>query len=728
MSRPTPRPPRPALLPALLLAGLAAPLLPAPPARAQPAAGADPAAVALPDLVVTATGRAEPRSRLSGTVQVIDEATIANSTARSVTDLLAENAVGFFSEWTPGQTSLNLRGGATDGQGRDFRSQVLVLVNGRRAGTANLSKLSPADVARIEIVRGPASVIYGSQAMGGVINLILRDGRNSPGGFAELAGGTWGLARGHARYGVDLEGYSAYLGLSGTRRDDYRVGGGAREANTEYRRGGVTAAFGLPVGALGRVDITARSDGIYDAGFRGSAANTISEDDRVNESLDIALTGAREDGRLSWNLQAYAVRDVDTFRWASPVIRSGNSPAPGTALDWNKRRLEIIGTRLQPTLRLWAGNDLLLGFDAEQSTLRSDRFRLALPGGPAGQVAPYDNNETNHAYGLYAEDAQRLFDDRLTLRAGIRQSWGTTRFDPTPNLAGYRGREADFDSTTYSLGASFQALEHVTLRTGWATGFRAPTATELAADFTAVGGGRTFGNANLKPESNDQVEIGATFSAGAAQLDLALFQNAIRDRITTRARPGVPNTSDYVNNPGEIMLRGLEAQFSTDLANLLALAPGWRWRAFANGSWNFDMIDRAKTGTNSRNAERVYRYQASLGTVFGGRDWDLGATGILRGPMYYNTEENLLIPQAEPGREYVHRKAPFWVVNLRGNYRIRDNVTLFGAVNNLFDVNRSPIFIGTDAEPYRLDPRFSNGGLGTSMPGRELVAGLQVTF
>lgn len=725
------RPPplsRPALLPALLLAGLATPLLPAPPARAQGAPGADPAALALPDLVVTATGRAEPRSQLAGTVQVIDEATIANSTARSVTDLLAENAVGFFSEWTPGQTSLNLRGGATDGQGRDFRSQVLVLVNGRRAGTANLSKLSPADVARIEIVRGPASVIYGSQAMGGVINLILRDGRNSPGGFAELAGGSWGLARGNARYGVDLDGYSAYLGLSGTRRDDYRVGGGAREANTDYRRGGVTAAFGLPVGALGRVDLTARTDGIYDAGFRGSAANTLSEDDRVNESLDIALTGAREDGRLSWNLQAYAVRDVDTFRWASPVIRSGNNPAPGTALDWNKRRLEIIGTRLQPTLRLWAGNDLLLGFDAEQSTLRSDRFRLALPGGPSGQVAPYDNNETNHAYGLYAEDAQRLFDDRLTLRAGIRQSWGTTRFDPTPHLAGYRGREADFDSTTYSLGASFQALENVTLRTGWATGFRAPTATELAADFTAVGGGRTFGNANLKPESNEQVEIGATFSLGASQLDLALFQNAIRDRITTRARPGVPNTADYVNNPGEIMVRGLEAQASTDLARLLALAPGWRWRAFASGSWNFDMIDRAKTGTNTRNAERMYRYQASLGTVFGGRDWDLGATGILRGPMYYNTEENLLIPQAEPSREYVHRKAPFWVVNLRGNYRLRENVTLFGAVNNLFDVNRNPIFIATDAAPYRLDPRFSNGGLGTSMPGRELIAGLQVTF
>ncbi|WP_163535877.1 TonB-dependent receptor plug domain-containing protein, partial [Klebsiella pneumoniae] len=77
---------------------------------------------------------------ITGTVQVIEGERIAQSTARSVTELLAENAVGFFSEWTPGQTSINIRGGATDGQGKDFRSQVLVLINGRRAGTANISK------------------------------------------------------------------------------------------------------------------------------------------------------------------------------------------------------------------------------------------------------------------------------------------------------------------------------------------------------------------------------------------------------------------------------------------------------------------------------------------------------------------------------------------------------------------------------------------------------------
>ena len=78
------------------------------------AAEADPA-TELDRMLITAQGRDEPRARAAGTVQVIDTATIRRSSARSVTDLLAENAVGFFSDWTPGQTSFNIRGGATDG-------------------------------------------------------------------------------------------------------------------------------------------------------------------------------------------------------------------------------------------------------------------------------------------------------------------------------------------------------------------------------------------------------------------------------------------------------------------------------------------------------------------------------------------------------------------------------------------------------------------------------------
>ncbi len=402
-----------------------------------PAVAQDRADLRLDEIVVTATGRPEPRSAIAGTVQVIDRTTIENSTGTSVTDVLAENAVGFFSEWTPGQTSINIRGGATDGQGKDFRSQVLVLMNGRRAGTANLSKLSIADVERIEIVRGPSSVIYGSQNIGGVINIILKTGRTAPGTLVEGIGGVWGLAQGRAQTGGVVGPFDYYLGVSGGKRDDYVAGSGDRMANTQWNRMGIAGALGLQIDPNQRVEFTLRTDGIYGVGFRGSGGNLYSRDDRINGSFDASYTGRTEDGRASLFAQVYSVTDEDRFKWASPIQRGGTGlPVPGTRADFNTRDLDILGTRFQPRVTLFSGNDVLLGWDWETSRLRSDRFRAGVPGNPLAQVSPQDNNQTDQFHALYLEDTQRLLDDRLVLRAGVRQTYGTTSFDFTPYLTG----------------------------------------------------------------------------------------------------------------------------------------------------------------------------------------------------------------------------------------------------------------------------------------------------
>jgi vitamin B12 transporter len=706
-------------LPALLLAA---------PALAQ-------AEIKLDELVVTATGRAEPRSQIPGTIQIVDREKIERSSAKSITDLLAENAVGFFSEWTPGQTSINIRGGATDGQGKDFRSQVLVLMNGRRAGTANLSKLSAADVERIEIVRGPSSVIYGSQNIGGVINIILKTGRTAPGTMIEATGGSWGLLQGKAQTGGVYDSIDWYAGISGGKRDDYRSGrGGTTMANTGWQRFGLTGALGLQINPDHRIETTLRTDGIYDVGFRGSGANTISQEDRYNNSFDVTYKGQLPGGQYRWMLQGYAVQDVDNFRWASPVIRGGTGqPALGTAADYNRRELNVFGTRFQPSATLWQGNDLLAGWDWETSKLRSIRDRIGVPGNPLAPVSPQDNNQSETVNALYVEDSQKLFDDRLTLRGGVRRTFGTTSFEYTPNLPGQQPRDVDYQATTYSTGATFKATDQLTFRVGYATGFRAPTATELAADFNTLGGGRIFGNPSLKPETSRQIEAGAAYAGDGWRVDAAIFQNVISDRIITRLRPGVANTSDYANNSGDVLVRGLELQLDADLLRLARFEDTrWRWSVFANGAYNFDMKDKgAPVTANSNNVERMYKYQAAIGTRFGQSggqyDWSIQVQGILRGPIWYNTEENL-VASAEPFREFIHRKAPFWVWNVRGEVEITKGVKLFALVNNLFNVNEHPIFIGLDKRPLKLDSRFANGGTGTSMPGLEVQAGLQARF
>jgi vitamin B12 transporter len=274
------------------------------------------------------------------------------------------------------------------------------------------------------------------------------------------------------------------------------------------------------------------------------------------------------------------------------------------------------------------------------------------------------------------------------------------------------------------------------LRTGASTGFRAPTATELASDFTAVGGGRTFGNPDLQPETSRQIEVGAAVQLPLWRLDAALFQNTISNRIITVSRGAATNTSDYRNNAADIVARGLELSADVDLARLLALgAGGYRLNAYANGYYNFEMRDKgaAADATTSR-VQRMYQYEAAMGVRYGRGsgelpgNWGVQLAALLRGPMWYDTEENLLIPQGEPNSTFIHRKGAFTVWNLRSDYRISQNVRLFAAVNNLFNINQHPVFIALDRSPCIANPAFQNGGCGTSMPGREVQIGLQARF
>jgi vitamin B12 transporter len=679
--------------------------------------------IALDELVVTATGRPELRTHLAGTTQVIDKEQIRRSTATSVTDLLAESAVGFFSQWSPGQTSINIRGAATDGQGRDFRSQILVLINGHRAGTANLSKLSPADVERIEIVRGPSSVIYGSQNMGGVINIIMKTGLTAPGTFVEGMAGSWDLYQGRLQNGGVRNGIDWYAGINGGTRGDYHVGGGGREFNTPWNRAGATASLGYQINETNRVDFNARTDGIYDAGFRGSAANIFNKEDRFNRSFDFAYQGRTKDSQLDWYFQTYGVTDVDDFRYAVP--------SAGTTLDHNRRQQDIVGARAQPRVRPFEGNELLLGWDTERSWLRSDRLRRPTA------ASPQDNNQSEEVNAFYFEDAQRLFGDRVIVRGGVRKTYGTTSFDPTPNLTNQVPGQKDYQATTYATGASYQALEWLSFRVGASSGFRAPTATDLAANFIATPiGNFIFGNPNLQPETAEQIEAGATVLwNGSLRFDAAVFQNIISDRITTLRR-GTSNISDTINNPGNILVQGVEFQLDTDVLKTFGVKAGpWRWSVFGNGYYNFHMVDEGAPATaNTTKPQRIYQYQAAIGTRFGQsggevwRPWSFQILGVLRGPMWYDTEEVLLIPLGEPSSTFIHRKDTFWVWNLRGEVEAFPGVKFFGAVNNLFDINQHPIFIALDQFPCIAAPASQNGACGNSMPGREFIVGFQGRF
>ena len=313
------------------------------------------------------------------------------------------------SEWTPGQTSINIRGAATDGQGRDFKSQVLVLINGHRAGTANLSKMSLADIDRIEIVRGPSSVIYGSQNMGGVINIILKTGRTAPGTFVEGSGGSWGLEQGKAQNGGVYKGFDWYAGAYGGKRDDFQIGGGSDASSTPPGRGirGHRRSAIRSTRTIGSISTSAR-DGVFDVGFRGSSANIFAFDNRYNSSFDVSLHG--EDARRAAQLVLPGLRRQRRRRPQQSLAARARLIAPRTlarpqqAQSRHRRHAPAASRTISG-----AATSCCSGCDcgAQLAALRP-LTRRPQQRDRAADSRRTDNNQTESVYAFYLEDAQTL--------------------------------------------------------------------------------------------------------------------------------------------------------------------------------------------------------------------------------------------------------------------------------------------------------------------------------
>ena len=466
-----------------------------------------------------------------------------------------------------------------------------------------------------------------------------------------------------------------------------------------------------------RIEATLRSGGIYNAGFRGSGSRFGWEDKRrENQSLDLIYTGQGPWLTSELTSQLYAFKDTDDFRWLPEFT--------------NFRQLRGIGTKTFMTYPLTDTNELLVGFDVEQSRLRTERIS-----GGGQTIQPFDNNFNTLDFGFYAEDVQRFFDDRLGLRAGLRYDRGRVEVRETPGRPGIEESTNTFDAFTYSTGAAWHATERWTMRTSVGSGFRAPSGSELATGFTTTGNppSQVLGNPGLDPEKSLGAEVGVTYERREWRSDAALFHNRIRDFITTRPIDNDPDTGQErsrFTNADKATITGLESFNRLEVGELLGV--DYRLALFANAVYHFEFdTDEPGPAPNSTKIERMYRYQGSVGSIFGHGRWSTRFTGILRGPMYYNTEEPLRIPDFRPQRQWMMRKSPFWVFNARFEFQATENMMLWAGVNNIFDKNEHPIFLALNEEPSKYPDSVVNNpdrGFGNSMPGREFLVGLEWFF
>jgi outer membrane cobalamin receptor len=457
-------------------------------------------------------------------------------------------------------TSLFARGGESD--------YALVLVDGVRAnafgGSFDFSQLPSANIDRIEIVRGPGSALFGSDAIGAVVQIITRQG-GRPHAEATLESGSLGTtrlnasaagSRGRWSWGGAIEriasdGFTGIAPATGERvsNDDYRSrqamgsatwrpGGGAEVAMNGgwiWSDRGFPGAFGSnPIGAFTGVDRLSR--GTTDTRQAGA-------------SLVAPLAGGRvhQRAQVSW------------FDLASDFTSLFGLSSSGT------RR---VTARSQTDVGLGADTMLSAGVDLQHERADSN----FITAGSASSPVPIVRN----LVGVFAE-VRHQQGSRLTLSGGLRaEDVHRSALDGSPNpfterppfpadTARALNPKASAAYLVYEhSGAAAPALEPawVRLRASGGTGMRAPGAFEIA--FTD--------NPHLKPERSRSAEVGveSAFAGGQAVVELTWFTNRYNDLIVA-VGPAIRDASQYqTDNIANARARGLE--FATRLRSSWGLS------------------------------------------------------------------------------------------------------------------------------------------------------------
>ncbi|MGV8075149.1 MAG: TonB-dependent receptor plug domain-containing protein [Syntrophobacteraceae bacterium] len=500
---------------------------------------ADDKQAVLDEVVVTATRLPTPAKELPVPVQVISRKEIAESYADDLAELLTEKLPEHFHKYTGALTSVSIRGFRSDTTGTDVKGHVLLLIDGHRAGTGNIAVIPLENVERIEIVRGPGSVVYGSAAMGGVVNIITRKGKGAPSGDAGVEYGSWDYLKGRAGFSGGFFDDRIGVSLAGRRisQNSYKQGGGEKVPNTAYD----DQAYSMSLFAAPHPDHTFFAVGNFYEGWDiGTpdpdymAPNYIDNKDILRRYGSFAYDGALPDCGLNWHLSYYNVFDQN--KWNYPALSWGYSSATTEA--------KTQGIRSQFSLPTFSLGRLLLGFDWDFISVDSFTKPSGFGWSPDSEYA---------SYAVFAEE--KINWNKLTVLLGVRYDLYDEELKPTEGLD-VLSQSEQFDHVSWRGGLTYAFLDWLTGRAAVGTAFRAPAADELAGSFHMGAWSKIVGNPDLDPESGTTYEAGLDAEYAGLKAGLGFFYTDYKDKISggfPATVDGDPTWTTYRNVDGAVL-------------------------------------------------------------------------------------------------------------------------------------------------------------------------------
>lgn len=430
---------------------------------------------ALPAVVVTASRMAQPLSAVLADVSVLDRAAIERSGASGVADLLARlPGIEFARNGGPGtSTSVFLRGGET--------RHTAVYIDGVRidsqsTGGAAWEQIPLDQIERIEVLRGPAAAVYGSDAVAGVVQLFTRRGGQSTRVGAALGVGSWQTRTAQVNASGGLGEFDYALWASHGRSDGFnaRVAATANPDDDGWRRQAAQARVGWQLSSQHRLDATALSSRLR-AQYDGSLAN----DDVSSHTLD--------SGSLAWS-----------GRWSE----ASNS------------RVQLGQSRNTYETRP--------SFYRTETTLRNLLLQHELHVAEGQRVAATLERREDRLHNPATSAAARDLDGRR-LQDALALAWLGDFGAQALQVHARHDRDSEFGGkSTGSLAWGWRFTPQWRFSAAAATSFRAPTLYQRFSE---------YGVASLVPESGRNVELGLRWSAGGSELGAALWRNRVDQLI-----------------------------------------------------------------------------------------------------------------------------------------------------------------------------------------------------
>jgi len=511
------------------------------------------------------------------------------------------------------------------------RSYTLILINGKPSGTNNLSAVSMENVDRIEIVKGPYSVLYGSDAMAGVVNILTKQAADGQEAFVSAESGGFGYLKFNGSFAGALNNRLSFrLGFSHLeQRQDYRIGKhnlvhlseteklmldkssyGDKMENSAYELNHLNGFLGYRIDPLWRLSGEGTYTYSYDVGIPGTYWGNYGQTKKDVKRLNLFVNLERNSERNRFRFNPYLSNEID------PNYSDNTDEG---FINFESSRKEY-GFQLQD-VQSWGNLSVMAGMDYRMDDYESDRWESK--GTPTDPYKP-DNEKANTAFFSQLAWASSVF----SMNAGLRYDHFKYHIDANEGLQAPEANER-YSTFNPSVGMQIGILKNMKFHGSFGTAFYVPDAYQVAGKYSVfvyypewdfTWSQSYVGNPDLEPEKSQTIDFGLCYSLPKSGLkaDVTYFYTVHDNKIV---EDKLESGNYTFINVDKSTMKGLELMSSFDFGSLSDRA--FKLELYSNWTWMFknELEEEGTSGTVTRDMLYTRKSNGNFGIIYGPKDY-----------------------------------------------------------------------------------------------------------